>query len=289
MAPVRVAKTVDRSVLGTVVDFAKVLPYILPEGPWGARALEEAEDQFARTPCRITRSGGEVLWPGDRARACLETRWGDGGVGREGGAADSEEENPGEGRTAGGKAPRVLQFRVDLRGVRPPIWRRIQLREACTFWELHCAIQDAMGWLDMHLHQFEVVHPRTGLETVIGLPDRESWVAMKAGWSTRVSTYMKHPGDAVDYLYDFGDGWEHTVKLEKVLPADRAGPYPRCVAGRRACPPEDCGGVWGYGEIVGGLSEFQEEYEGWDPEAFDPKKVIFEDPVVRRRWREEMF
>lgn len=180
----------------------------------------------------------------------------------------------------------VLEFKVQLRGIRPPVWRRIQMPATCTFWDLHCAIQDAMGWEDSHLHEFEVVHPQTGNTEVIGVPEPEAWRPVKAGWSQKVRKYLGAPGSRASYLYDFGDEWDHSVTLQKVLPKDREAAYPRCVAGKRACPPEDCGGVWGYWEILSGLSEFQEEYADFDPEAFHPRDVIFDDPTARREWME---
>ena len=86
-----------------------------------------------------------------------------------------------------------------------------------------------------------------------------------------------------DYLYDFGDGWEHVVKLKRVGSRENKVSYPRCVDGERACPSEDCGGVPGYEEICLGESEFQEEYEDYDPEHFDVREVRFDDPDKRRR------
>jgi hypothetical protein len=183
----------------------------------------------------------------------------------------------------------VAQLKVQLKGIRPPIWRRIQVPDSCSFWDLHCALQDAMSWADSHLHAFEVVDPRTHAHDRIGIPDPEGWgLPVKAGWSQKVRRYLNTEGAKALYLYDFGDGWEHVVTLEKVLPRDKQETYPRCMAGRRACPPEDCGGVWGYSEIVSGTSEYPEEYADYDPEHFDPADVFFEDPKERLRWFREM-
>lgn len=96
-----------------------------------------------------------------------------------------------------------------------------------------------------------------------------------------------------DYIYDFGDGWEHRIESEKILPRDENIEYPICIAGKRACPPEDCGGIWGYKEFLEAIRdpehENHEELLEWvggefDPEAFDPKKVYFEDPDERRKY-----
>ena len=181
----------------------------------------------------------------------------------------------------------LLEFRVELRGIKPPIWRRIQVPGSYTFWELHCAIQDAMGWLDSHLHAFVVKGRNTGIEEWIGLPDPESMHPTKAGWDEEVRKFLVEPGDSADYLYDFGDGWEHKVTLQKVSSRDREATYPRCVAGKRACPPEDCGGVWGYRDIVSGDADVQEAYPDYDPEAFDLNDVIFEDPTERLKYVED--
>ena len=71
------------------------------------------------------------------------------------------------------KFDKVFQFKITLKGIRPPIWRRIQIPETYTFWDLHVAIQDAMGWFDSHLHRFEILNPSTGMEEEIGIPDEE--------------------------------------------------------------------------------------------------------------------
>ena len=181
----------------------------------------------------------------------------------------------------------VLEFRVELRGIKPPIWRRIQVPDSYTFWDLHSAIQDAMGWLDGHLHAFVLRNPETGAEEWIGVPDPESWQPTKAGWKEKIQKHFLAHGHVADYLYDFGDGWEHKVTLQKTLPRDEAEVYPRCVAGKRACPPEDCGGVWGYRELVSGDPDAREAYPGYDPAEFAVEDVIFEDPEERRQHLEE--
>jgi hypothetical protein len=180
----------------------------------------------------------------------------------------------------------VLELRVELRGIKPPIWRRIQVPGASTFWDLHSAIQDAMGWLDGHLHAFVARDRSTGLEAWIGVPDPESLEPARAGWEVKVRTYLTEPGTSVEYLYDFGDGWEHKVTLQKIRRRDPTATYPRCIAGKRACPPEDCGGIWGYRDIVSGDADAREAYPDYDPEAFDLSDVIFEDPTERRKYLE---
>jgi hypothetical protein len=188
----------------------------------------------------------------------------------------------------------VYQFKVTLKGIRPPVWRRIQVPQNYTFWDLHVAIQDAMGWLDSHLHAFHLKNPKTEKKDEIGIPtDDFGWSGNRVhpGWERRISRYFSMENAKALYLYDFGDDWQHEVKLEKILPREKGIDYPLCVKGKRACPPEDCGGVFGYLNILEILSNPEhEEYEetmewlgeGFDPEYFDPEEIEFWDP--RQRW-----
>ncbi len=186
----------------------------------------------------------------------------------------------------------VFQFKVTLKGVKPPIWRRIQVPENYTFWDLHVAIQDAMGWLDMHLHEFDVKDPRTGDITRIGIPDEAFDLAgeVKSSWNCRIRNYFSQENPKAAYTYDFGDNWQHTVLFEKILLRVKDKTYPECIKGKRACPPEDCGGVWGYDAITKKLAdpagEGQKEVHDWlgcpyDASLFDLEKIAFEDPRER--------
>jgi len=186
----------------------------------------------------------------------------------------------------------VYQFSLSLAGIDPPIWRRIVVPGNYTFWDLHVAIQDAMGWADMHLHEFEIVHPRTGLTERIGVPEAGAdWGSEPApGWIKEISRYFTPDHSRAVYLYDFGDEWRHTVKLEKIRPRARGKAYPECTGGGRACPPEDCGGPWGYGNLISIASDPAHhaypatmEWLGgsFDPEDFDPGDVEFDDPRQR--------
>ena len=186
----------------------------------------------------------------------------------------------------------VYQFKITLDEISPPIWRRIQVPEIYSFWDLHVAIQDAMGWADSHLHQFEMINPKTGREMEIGIPDEEWEDQALAGWDAKIADYFTMKNNTAIYIYDFGDNWEHAVKLEKILPRDQKAEYPTCVEGERACPPEDCGGVPGYEELLMTISDpDDEEYEDtmewlgddFDPEYFDPLDVYFDDPDERRK------
>jgi hypothetical protein len=191
------------------------------------------------------------------------------------------------------KNEKVYQFKITLKGIRPPIWRRIQVPETYSFWDLHVAIQDSFGWMDYHLHNFEILNPRTGELEEIGIPNDGGWgsVEILAGWKRKISRYF--PGKTLNkaiYTYDFGDTWKHEVRLEKILPRDPNAKYPVCTGGRRACPPEDCGGIWGYEDLLAIIMDPEHEQheemvewvgEHFDPEDFDINEIHFDDPKDR--------
>lgn len=194
------------------------------------------------------------------------------------------------------KYERVYQFKIALKGLRPPIWRRIQVPETYSFWDLHVAIQDAMGWEDYHLHQFIVIDPSTDMKVEIGVPAEDFDVAFDTEllpeWKQKIAEWFSMENSVAEYIYDFGDNWEHKVKLEKILPKEADATYPRCIGGKRACPPEDCGGVWGYEEMLDiVVDKTHEEYEetvewlgdDFDPDHFDVDEVTFADPAKRRK------
>src|SRR5512144_1316118 len=111
-------------------------------------------------------------------------------------------------RAAHTKAPHVLQFKLVLQETRPEIWRRIQVPSTYTFWDLHVAIQDAMGWLDSHLHEFRVVDPKTGHEVRIGVPDEEliqEGPETLPGLECRVTDYLSKKNPTATYVYDLSD------------------------------------------------------------------------------------
>lgn len=180
----------------------------------------------------------------------------------------------------------VYQFKIILKGTKPPVRRRIQVPETYTFWDLHVAIQDSMGWLDCHLHTFQMIDPSTMRKREVGIPDDEVEFDRDtlAGWKQKIADWFSLENPLAQYLYDFGDEWIHEVKLEKILPRQENVIYPVCLGGKRACPPEDCGGIWGYEEICKGESEFQDEYADYDPEYFNPEDITFDDS--KKRFRE---
>ena len=239
--------------------------------------------------------------------------------------------------------PDIYRFRVQLSGIKPPVWRRIELPGNYTFWDLHMAIQESMGWENYHLFSFRLPlesendndtgvswegfpetlpqpQPQKGLE--IGLPQFKTDFdeEIKASWSTSISDYFGFGDgecsggdgeeseckltDSARYVYDFGDHWEHEIELEKISAGDEdyemgelseeernrfgrdfsSRKYPLCTAGSRAAPPEDCGGVGGYEQLLEVLNDpdhpEHERMRAWagedyDPEYFDPEEVEF--------------
>ena len=190
------------------------------------------------------------------------------------------------------KFNQVYQFKIALRDTKPPIWRRIQIPETYSFWDLHVAIQDVMSWSDYHLHQFEIIDPTSETKVRIGIPEGDFDTEFLPGWKQKIADYFSMENRSADYAYDFGDYWEHKIELEKILPREKGVNYPVCIKGKRACPPEDCGGIGGYEEFLEAIKdpkhEEHEEMLEWiggefDPEHFDVEEVSFDDPDKRRK------
>ena len=190
----------------------------------------------------------------------------------------------------------VMRFRISLVGIKPTVWRIIDIPVDHTFWDLHVAIQDAMGWLDRHLHVFELGLDGARARERLGLSLAEFGDGIHPDWAVRVADRLAQPGDAVIYTYDFGDDWRHAVELVETSSEEPTGYLPRCVDGERGCPPDDCGGEPGYEELVEVMSDSEHEahadmaawlqrhpggYWPFDPEAFDPASVEFQDPAAR--------
>ncbi len=186
----------------------------------------------------------------------------------------------------------VYQFKIILQEIEPQIWRRIEVPETYTFWDLHVAIQDAMGWLDYHLHEFEIPNPDTGGLQRIGIPDKE-WdddEEVLKDWDTGIADYLAIDNPVALYTYDFGDSWEHEIRLEAIVAREPNRRYPRCLDGARACPPEDVGGIPGYQEFLKAIRnkrhpehrELLEWADGsFDPESFSAGRVRFTNPQAR--------
>lgn len=161
------------------------------------------------------------------------------------------------------KFDQVYQFKITLKDIKPLIWRRIQVPKTYTFWDFHVAIQDSMGWFDGHLHEFEINNPLTELKILIGIPEEEfADYKVLPGWKIKIADYFLRENKSANYIYDFGDNWEHKITLEKILLKENNVTYPLCVKGERACPPEDCGGTYRYEDflkIIGDPDDEQHE------------------------------
>lgn len=173
------------------------------------------------------------------------------------------------------KLPKIYQIKVTLNGVRPPIWRRLQVSSATRLPELHDIIQISMGWTDSHLHMFVAGDRQYGVPD----PDFEDETIPEEG--VQINALLKKEKDSVIYEYDFGDGWQHKVTLEKIIDDAPGRAVPRCIAGRRTCPPEDVGGIWGYEEFLTAYADKthpeHEEFVEWAGEYFDPERFDVEE------------
>jgi hypothetical protein len=167
----------------------------------------------------------------------------------------------------------IYQLKVTLLGTTPPIWRRLLLPADMTLEQLHDVLQAAMGWEDCHMHEFRAGYRHFGRpdpeDRSMGMPPAEN------ERTVRLSDVLRRIGAKVIYTYDFGDGWEHGIVLEKRLPVDPNTKYPVCTDGQLACPPEDCGGIPGFYDLIEAITdpshERHEEMSDWIGDDFDPQ------------------
>ena len=183
----------------------------------------------------------------------------------------------------------IYQIKVTLHDSKPPIWRRILVPDSISLHQLHTILQIVMGWTNSHLHQFIID------DEYYGEPEEEDGYSedLKNEKRYRLNQFVERKGFKFIYEYDFGDSWEHTIRVEAILPIDpstrgakqpQSGrtQYPVCLEGKRACPPEDIGGVEGYDDLLkifrdpkhpehnDMLEEFGDDF---DPEFFDIEDV----------------
>ncbi len=187
--------------------------------------------------------------------------------------------------------PEVFQLKVTLLGTMPPIWRRLLVPANMTLAQLHNVLQDAMGWQDCHMHEFCAGHRHFGQpdpeDRFMGMPPVEN------ERTVHLSDVLSRVRAKVIYTYDFGDSWEHGIVLEKRLPADSGTTYPVCTGGERACPPEDCGGIPGFYDLLDAIGdpahEQHDELMDWIEDNYDPDVFSIDDvnrmltPLRRRR------
>jgi hypothetical protein len=172
--------------------------------------------------------------------------------------------------------PDIFQVKVTLNEIRPPIWRRILVTSDTDLGKLDRILQVVMGWDDYHLHQFIIN------KTYYGPHDPDLELYLKNESKMRLEQVVLQEQKKFIYEYDFGDSWYHNILIEKILPLDTKKHYPVCIKGKRACPPEDCGGVSGYYYFLEAIQnpdhpEHEEMLEwvggSFDPEAFDIDEV----------------
>ena len=170
----------------------------------------------------------------------------------------------------------VYQLKVTLNGSKPKIWRTILVKPTTPLSKLHRIIQRTMGWDGGHMHQFEVLGEHYGCaDPEWGDPSVQDERKLTLGEiaSLQVNSFT--------YEYDFGDDWKHEITIEKTLPAEKKQKYPLCIAGELACPPEDCGGIWGYYGLLDAIKNPKhaehEQMKEWVGEDFDPNHFILEE------------
>jgi hypothetical protein len=173
----------------------------------------------------------------------------------------------------------VCEIEISLLEITPRIWRRFVVPADITLAKLHKVIQLIMGWTNSHLHQFIIRNEYYAPHDPRVDPDwnRRSYDERLVKLSDMVDGGIK----SFKYEYDFGDGWEHKLQVKKIGPPEANVRYPTCLSGKRACPPEDCGGPWGYEELLAAIAdahhERHEELSEWLGEGFDPEAFYLED------------
>jgi hypothetical protein len=175
------------------------------------------------------------------------------------------------------KTKKIYRLKVTLQDTAPAVWRRLLVPADVTLAKFHAVLQDAMGWTNSHLHCFETWSGRYGM---VGI--EEDADDLKDERKVKLAAVLPSNGARLLYRYDYGDDWEHLVELEDLLEPDHRHHYPLCIDGKRACPPEDCGGTSGYEELCRVLkSPKDEEHDSmltwlggyFDPAGFDPNSV----------------
>ncbi len=181
---------------------------------------------------------------------------------------------------APGPKASLHQLKVTIQGTRPPVWRRVLVDGSTSLHDLHEVIQAAFGWWNYHLYEFEIGRARYGIPD----PDWDFGPPVRDASQARLDEAV---GSATSfrYTYDFGDNWEHLIEIEKIVVPTPGQQVPACTGGRRACPPEDCGGPWGYERLLEVLADpshpEHREVAEWtagqgggrfDPQAFDPHR-----------------
>jgi hypothetical protein len=161
----------------------------------------------------------------------------------------------------------TFQLKIQIKGItKPPVWRKLLVPSNFTFDRFHIIIQIAFGWDDSHLYQFGDMEDFRSSSQSISIPSEGDWKPVKDSRKVKLNSIFKTEGQKYLYIYDFGDSWEHQITLETILPDDLK--KAKCIGGKGACPPEDCGGVWEYEDMKAILknepdSDEAKEYRDW--------------------------
>jgi hypothetical protein len=170
-------------------------------------------------------------------------------------------------------ATQLISLKVTLQDIQPPIWRRLMMPGEATLGTLHWAIQSTMGWENCHLHRFDIAKRVYGDPIDVDGVTDEDRLTLNDVVRLRVARFI--------YTYDFGDDWRHLITVESKKPAIEGRTYPTCIAGERNCPPEDCGGCWGYEELLAALANPKHpSYDHWIEmigDDFEPEKFSVDD------------
>ena len=254
MSEVRMAPTNDRQIVGVMNEFC-----FHGEGAWGPHHPDLFSMSMRLSELIVGPLSNRHDTPADELAAFF--------------SADADVITLPTANAMTSPTRRVHQLKVTLRGSTPPIWRRVVVDGGQTLSHLHAVIQAAFGWWDAHLHDFDIDDVR------YGIPDEDDWTPVKDERRVSIDQAIGNGDHKIRYTYDFGDNWDHNIVVEKTTSASDVATVPDCIGGRRACPPEDCGGLWGYRELLDILAdsshpEHDERLE-WtggpiDAEAFDP-------------------
>lgn len=178
----------------------------------------------------------------------------------------------------------IYQLKISIKGANPHIWRKILVKSTVSFYVLHIIIQTIFNWENYHLYQFDGDKSYTDSHAIEEYLECDQ--DLKDALHYRISQELQQQKDKINYTYDFGDHWEHEIVLEKILEEDENIKYPICIAGKRNGPPEDCGGIWGYSDIINAIetkkyNEFEHlldedgnfYYEDLNPSYFDKDEI----------------
>ncbi len=179
----------------------------------------------------------------------------------------------------------IIQLKIILAETKPSVWRRIQIENQTTFFELHHIVQIAFGWKNYHMYEFFIDGHKLGApdDYMADVPSNDEGVIDSRDIS--LESLIIGPGEKFSYMYDFGDAWKHIITVEKFLPKEQEGKYPVCLDGELACPPEDCGGIPGFYNLLEILKDKKHpEYKDskrWVGKNFDP--LLFNKEKVNKK------